>query len=521
LPEISSQEKAEIYRSRAKRDKFYLSKLLGYDFCEDVQTDLFDQYVPFDGGKSLFDQHHIKDRLTLWSRGFFKTTSIIVEAVQLILCFPDVSIMLMQSTQKNTKGLLKEVKSHFDGSNPNSKLDSLFPEFCLPKLGTATDFTVPARTRTRKDPTVFIASPKSVKAGLHPDVGFFDDLVNEVNYKNPELMKQVIDDFALYVPLINPGGYRYVTGTRYTFGDLYEHIMRTNEGQWQITRRDCWVRKPDGSKESLFPPRRLPDGRTIGISVEMLLAIQKKDPEMFAAQYENQPIASGRQLFPESLILGAVRAKNPNLEAGPAVLFVDLASSLDADADKSVVVCGRQVQGCPTVCDLRSGQWSTLQIAQTIIEMALLHRPLKVLIEGSQGSSYFIDYLRMIAKDKGIFLSIEPIKVSNQKAAKHLRISAIEGAIKTNRLRFLAGLPQWAEVVQQFTRYPKDRHDDAIDTIGLMVQFYSGQIALYQAPVPSNLPFFLRTPGVDYGLESQIVNPADSEALYMIPEAIF
>jgi hypothetical protein len=66
LPEISSQEKAEIYRSRAKRDKFYLSKLLGYDFCEDVHTDLFDQYVPFDGGKSLFDQHHIKDRLTLW-----------------------------------------------------------------------------------------------------------------------------------------------------------------------------------------------------------------------------------------------------------------------------------------------------------------------------------------------------------------------------------------------------------------------------------------------------------------------
>src|SRR5579859_2217423 len=442
-----AKQKVEL-RQRARTDKLFLAGILGYDFQADIHQDLFDQYIPFDNRplkqdlvttgadgkktvipagtpKPYFDQHKIKDRLTLWSRGFFKTTSIVVVIVQTILNFPDVSIMLMQSTQKNTQQLLREVKGHFDGSNPNSKLDFLFPEFCRQKLGTAMAFTVPPRQRVRKDPTVFVASPKSVKAGLHPDVGFFDDLVTEVNYRNPELMAKVIEDFGHFVPLINPGGYRYVTGTRYTFGDLYEHIIRQNAdeqakqgvGRWQITIRGCWEIAPDGTKSSNFPVRRLADGRTIGISVEMLEAIQRDNPETFSAQYLNRPIVSSKKEFTEALLLGAVIAKDPLLETGPALLFVDLASSTKSTADNSVVLCARQVGRKAVVCDLRSGQWTALQLAHTILEMALAHRPMRVLVEGTAASTFFIDYLKVIAKDKGVVLPIEPMKVSNNKDA--------------------------------------------------------------------------------------------------------
>ena len=523
-----AKQKVEL-RQRARTDKLFLAGILGYDFQADVHTDLFDQYIPFDNGKPYFDQHKIKDRLTLWSRGFFKTTSIVVEIVQTILNFPDVSIMLMQSTQKNTQQLLREVKGHFDGSNPNSKLDTLFPEFCRAKLGTAMAFTVPPRQRVRKDPTVFVASPKSVKAGLHPDVGFFDDLVTEVNYRNPELMAKVIEDFGHFVPLINPGGYRYVTGTRYTFGDLYEHIIRQNAdeqakqgvGRWQITIRGCWEIAPDGTKSSNFPVRRLADGRTIGISVEMLEAIQRDNPETFSAQYLNRPIAAGKEEFTEALLLGAVIAKDPLLAAGPALLFVDLASSTKSTADNSVVLCARQVGRKAVVCDLRSGQWTALQLAHTILELALVHRPMRVLIEGTAASTFFIDYLKVIAKDKGVVLPIEPMKVSNNKDAKRLRISAVAGAIKTGRCAFLAGLPGWADLVQQFCEFPKGRHDDEIDTVSMMVQFYSNQTATYDPFPTQNLPFFLRQAGVDYSLESQIVPKDDSAVFFAIPEPTF
>src|ERR1039457_7551186 len=101
---------------------------------------------------------------------------------------------------------------------------------------------------------------KSVKAGQHYEAGFFDDLIHEQNFRNPDMVMKAISDFNTYVPLIDPGGYRYVTGTRYTFGDLYEWIIRRNNdpltgGNWQITIRACWTVNQDGSKTLVFPRR--------------------------------------------------------------------------------------------------------------------------------------------------------------------------------------------------------------------------------------------------------------------------
>jgi predicted phage terminase large subunit-like protein len=152
--------------------------------------------------------------------------------------------------------------------------------------------------------------------------------------------------------------------------------------------------------------------------------------------------------------------------------------------------------------------------------MALVHRPKWVLIEGTASSTFFIDYLKVIAKDKNIVLDIQPMKVSNNKDAKRLRISAVAGAIKSGRCAFLAGLPGWAALVQQFCEFPKGRHDDEIDTVAMMVQFYSNQTALYDPLPTQNLPFFLRQAGVDYGLEQRIVQN-DDQAWTAIPEPSF
>ncbi len=512
-------------KERLKTDKMALARVMGYDFQADVHTDLFETYIKFDASKPYFEQDKQKHRLILWSRAFYKTTSTIVEMVQTILNFPDVSIMIMQSTVGKSKELLGQVKSHFDGTNHHSRISEFFPEFCRDKMGTAMAFTVPNRKRSRKDPTVFVASPRSSKAGLHPDVGFFDDLVTEQNYRNPELLKKTIEEFSHYTPLINNGGYFYVTGTRYAFGDLYEHIIRTNtDGKWKITVKGCWQEDANGSRVggSNFPPRRLERGpragETIGISLEELLSIQRDNPETFAAQYLNRPIAAGHQTFTEQLLLGAVVPKDTAAAVGPAVLIVDLASSLNPDSDKRVVICCRSVNGIPTITDIRSGRWTTLAIAENIIEMALKHRPLKVLIEGAAGAPYFIDYLKMVAKDKALVLNVETLKVSNQKGAKSLRISAVAGAIKTNRLKFLAGLTGWAELVEQFIQWPRGRHDDEIDTVSMAVQFFSGQISNFEPVPPARLPFFLLRPGVDYSLESKIVQtPQDIDNYEIVP----
>src|SRR5437870_3617043 len=102
----AAQQKFAV-RLKCKTDKLFLSHMLGYDFQEDVHSDLFANYLQIDQTKNLYDQDEIKSRLVLWPRGHYKTSSAVVEMVQLILNFPDIRILLMSGTLKNTKNLLK------------------------------------------------------------------------------------------------------------------------------------------------------------------------------------------------------------------------------------------------------------------------------------------------------------------------------------------------------------------------------------------------------------------------------
>src|ERR1035437_8633374 len=487
------QHKMFEKQEKCRTDKLYLSQMMGYDFQSDVHTGLFENYLPMKPGVPLSEQSKCHDRLVLWSRGAFKTTSVVVEVVQLILNYPDIRILLMQGTVKNTQGLLTEIKSHFDGTNIKSVIHDLFPEFCQTnkRLGTRDQFTVPARTKTFKEGTVTVASPKSVKAGQHYEVGFFDDLIHEQNFRNPELVLKAISDFNTYVPLIDPGGYRYVTGTRYTFGDLYEWIIRRNNdpitgGNWQISHRACWtvnpdgtpLINPDGTRTLLFPRRELPDGRFIGYTLEQLLSIQADDPAMFAAQYLNQPIATESQLFSEALMLEHVRTNkeiSPNsweIELGVRTLFVDIATS--GNNDDSVVLCGQQdAFNRIYVTDGVGGAWNVYQLACVIIDQALKHRPVRIILEGSAAGTVFKNYLDLLAKDKGLRLPVELIKVSNQKDAKFIRISTASGALKQNKLFFLTGIPCWLQLLEQSVGYPRMRHDDYPDTMSILYQYLS------------------------------------------------
>src|SRR6185369_1764441 len=124
---------AETIRQRALRDGLFLGTfVLGYDFQPDVHGELFDYKL--DPSLPLYDQPIVKDELILWPRGHYKTTARVVQAIQFILNFPDIRIVLMQGTKKLSKGLLAEIKSHFF-DNPKSRLLEFFPEFLLVKKG--------------------------------------------------------------------------------------------------------------------------------------------------------------------------------------------------------------------------------------------------------------------------------------------------------------------------------------------------------------------------------------------------
>lgn len=477
------EEAKHVYdvREKARVDKLFLAtEVLGYDFQSDVHDELFACYIPMDAAKQWSEQSPVKDRMVLWPRGHYKTYSIHVEIIQMIINFPDVRILIMQGNREATSKLLKTIKSHFNGENSDSKFGYFFPEFCATRLGTASEFTTPARRQKGlPQATVTIASPRTMKTGQHYDAGFFDDMVNDQNYRKDKSLQKIEEDFNMCLPLIDPGGYRYVTGTRYAHGDMYENIARQNtEGKWTITIKDCWS---DSGKRVRFPQRTLPSGKIIGLTREYLMEIQRVTPAIFASQYLNKPASSASQIFTTTRMLGACVSEKdcPSLSQG--VLFIDLAGSDDDDVarDDSVILCGKTDHLANIYCvDGIGGQWSVDALASKVIEMAMKHKPLRILYEATASSRFFIAYLGTVCRDVGVTLPLQPLKVDNNKGAKQLRIEALDGHLRTKRLRFFLGLSCWPKMIEQFVTFPKAKygHDDYPDTVALMVQQFTGEM---------------------------------------------
>lgn len=473
-------EKRLAERDKARTDLMYLAcEVLGYDFTEETHRELFEQYPAFaDVEKTPWAEQFSKgDVLVLWPRGHFKSTAVVVLAIQAILLNPDIRILLMQGTIKVTKNLLKEIASHFDGSHSRSRLNELFPEFCGNKkqlLLSSDRFTTPARARKQlQQATCTVASPKSIKTGQHYDLGFFDDLVNDGNYRNPLLLAKVEEDFNMARPLVDPGCPRFVSGTRYAFGDLYENIIRRNKGEWIVSVKTCW-KDADGTIPR-FPQYKTKDGRLVGLTREMLMQIASDSPGIFSSQYLNYPIASSQQVLPEHVILSAVIARDDAPALSQAVLFVDLASEGE-NPDDSVCIAGKVDNiGRMYMVDAVGGVLPVASLAVAVLNMVVKHRPLKVMIEKTASATYFKEYLKVVAKDKGIQVPIEDIKVDNKPDAKNKRVEALAGHVKNKRFLFFAGLPCWDKFIEQAKQFPKGRHghDDWPDTAGLMSQVLS------------------------------------------------
>jgi hypothetical protein len=192
--------------------------ILGMDFQDNPHSQLFAHFIQKRPGENkAFSDLELttKKRMILWPRGLFKTSAVRVDIVQTILNYPNIRIVFLTGSDGLAKKQLQVIKMFFE--QPTKRFKFLFPEFCLKsvrnekikdeldprawtdvpaRLGTAKEFTVPCRTnRTLADPTFRIATAKMVKAGLHADLIYCDDLVNETNYRKPTALAKCYQDY--------------------------------------------------------------------------------------------------------------------------------------------------------------------------------------------------------------------------------------------------------------------------------------------------------------------------------------
>lgn len=496
--------------------------ILGMDFQEDPHSQLFAQYLQKRPGTGtvLSDlETHFKKTMILWPRGLFKTSSIIVEIVQLILNYPNIRICFLTGGDQLAKRQCARVKRVFE--KPTKRFKMLFPEFCVhsvrnkkiadetdprawsdepAKLGTAHEFTVPCRTNdTFAEPTFAISTARSVKAGSHFDVIIIDDLVNEQNYRSPKALEKCYQDYIDICPLLEPTGFILMTGTRYSFGDTYQRIQEMAQEEekqlgktiWKFSIRDCWsmpcqncphtdvyhdytinVAEPPcklckcpsfkarGNKGVLFPEKRTHDGRVIGHTLEFLEGERLRlGPEFFANQYENRPIAADSQTFTEALIGGQTLFRVDQLPAyGQSVTFGvgDLAYVGQEGRDYSVIYICRMFQGQIFVIDCIFGNWDSQAVAENTVLALLKHRPSVFYYEKFNGWEAYNNVISAYALTKGLLkVPIQWEKGSQALNAKLTRIGSIKGPLQQKRLWLFADMPGYQLLVNQLVKWPK------------------------------------------------------------------
>ena len=518
-------------RTLAMTQHLYLgTEVLGMDFQVIPHAHLFAHFIRKNPEHStpIYDlEPQLKKRMILWPRGTFKTSAIIVEIVQFILAYPNIRICFLTGGDTLAKRQLARVKRVFE--NPSIKFKELFPEFCMKRsdrrqLGNAHEFTVPCRTNdTLAEPTMAISTAKSVKAGSHYDIIFVDDLVNDQNYKSLTLLEKCKEDYKDLRALLAPDGYLYVTGTRYSFGDLYEEIQQKakqemkagKEKSWMFSILPCWVKycanceawchrrdidhdwehnasepkcklcncagwKDTGVKDVLFPRFRCKDGRTEGHTVEFLEQ-QRHDMgnEFFANQYENNPLPSDQQTYtPELLAKQSLFHLNeiPSALQAPTFFVGDLSYVGSDKRDMSVIYVCRYFQGRIYVFDCICGKWDSMGVAENLFGGILKYRPSMIWLEAFHGYEAYDTVFQLFARDHNVQnFPVTWIPLTYGKDDKKIRIGTIKVPLQEGRLWLFAGMPQYERLCEDLLRWPKlGKHDDFSDCLGLVVKVPTG-----------------------------------------------
>lgn len=428
-----------------------------------------------------------RDNLLLVSRGHLKTTIHTVgHAVQWILNYPDVRILICTATGEQAERMVGEIKAHFQFNN---RLRFIFPEFCpnakrAADFGSKTEFTVPNRTRKElKEPTVMTASIGSVMASTHHDVMKCSDVVSEANTKTKGQIQEAKDFFGYLEPLRERGeskdgrsnvGWKDVEGTIYDFADYYSMILDheaklpEKQRQWHIAKQSCWVNK---EKRLTLWPERFPAGE-----LDRILNSPEVGPYIFSSQYELEPVPPGTglatpeqiQFFPAHLI----KQLMPRYRVSTTIDVATL-DGTNTDGDYcAMVTAGFDGDGRLDVFSIQNGRFSDEQLADLMfLTQRTYPKNMEFRIQKDQISGGFKTFLRReMAKrqakgDPFWYLNVSYVPIPTNESKTHKIIRNLRGWFALGLIRFADNLTCKQELINQVIRFPRAKNDDILDAL--------------------------------------------------------
>lgn len=455
----------------------------------------------------------LKDRMLLVPRGGFKSSIDMADCVQYIICWPEITILILTGIEKLAIDFVGEVRQHFEleesGLNAKGKsiygprklqdketgewsesiFQVLFPEHCVNPGGLASEFQTPAGGDD-KEPTLRAASIEQNLSGWHFGVLKLDDVVTNENSLTLARMLGIINQININEAMLHPHGFMDVIGTWYDEHDYYGVTIKREEDAAKngespaihIHLRACWwptaAAKAAGKIDEemtekdyvLWFPERL--------TYEFLLAKKKKSPETFPIKYLNDPRVLNKVKFPRELL---VRRTIPHVQLpreGVIITTVDTAYSTQSWADYTVIMTAIIFGGRFFVIDMVRGRFNEFELPAIIANTAFRWKPKKIAIEESVGVKWMSLELRreMDKLQISIPVSFCSLKQGSKKRSKAMKAKPVLRLLGDERLFFSLGCNNLEEIYNEmsaFTGTDDDKHDDIVSAISLLVNEFS------------------------------------------------
>lgn len=447
-------------RSRMQTDLFFLAKhVLGYDkVSERWHRPVAEVFIRKDPSKSIGHQSRIRRRILLLPRKTYKTTFNICDTVQWVLCFPEVAVMVMCASNSPDSPLadafVAEVASHFicpEGA-PRGALHLCFPEHILHKQPKAGEFTTPARTKFRRDPTVKGVSIEQSLSGWHPDIIKSEDVQDNRNSQTIFALRKVRKNFYLNLKMLGEEGFTDITGTRYGPMDLYGDMIAKAGEETLILWKPAYIRKPHALK---LDDDELADTDVIlqfpeQLSWAFLREEKNLDPETFYTQYLN--IAEGN-FVPTFPIERLQAAKVPN-DATQQIGQVHIAWRFEyAESKNAACAVGIEREGRITIVEVMRGQFTPTALARRVVNVAKKWETRRVMIEATPGAQTMVQHIQNEALELNWRIEIQWTEFLQDETARALAIKSAEPHLLAGRLLFADGIAHQQETFKQLYHF--------------------------------------------------------------------
>lgn len=424
----------------------------------------------------------VKNRLLLYPRGSYKSTIDVVDAVQWIICFPNIRILFLTGDKELGRGFLSDLQDYFVRGDEPTLFQLLFSEHCIDvKDKYERKFITPARTESLTQPTAEYNSLESSLSGRHYDVIKPDDAVTNENSQTLEGLVKVRRNFYINRKMLMPYGYCDGIGTRYSDADLWGYMIEKareyekENGQLNLKYlcAASYIVKPEAAYKTedelteddvilLFPKV---------LTWKFLMKERHDDPESFASQYMNKPLSKKKVRASEDL----VRSHTIPCEQLPVISKIyiqwDLAYSAKNGRDFAVGAIGAvDEQNRLFILDVSRDRYPTgRDLAFVIVNLIARHNPELTRIEDSVGARWLESDILFWAQQMGIEPRIEWVAVDNTPGAKEARIRVlVETLLPAGRVWFSSAISCYEDMMAELTKF--NRKDDIADALSRLVE---------------------------------------------------